>query len=270
MIVYLQGRLGNQMFEVAAASHYAKKNDMDLFVRESDVIKLPGFDSNPPNCYNRYHEMILGRFNVFPNDTPFSAVEIKENQHQDFIQIPDNIGSDIYMNGIWQSSQYFPDYDQARSLFKMPDDVKTRLCNEFDFQNSVGISIRRGDYLKFKSDVVIPLASWYVDVCKKHFSGKKFIVSSDSIEWCKQQFTLPETRFIDFGAEKNMWALSLCKDHVLSNSTFSWWTGFLNEQHDSRVIYPDKFWVKPNLFFRDNFFQSNWIKEHIDDEQYEK
>lgn len=155
-------------------------------------------------------------------------------------------------------------------MFKMPDDFRDQLMSKYDFENSVGISIRRGDYLKFKSDVVIPLMSWYIRVCQSMFKGMKFIISSDSIEWCKQNFTLPNATFIDDGAEKNLWTLSLCKHHIVSNSTFSWWTAFLNEQPDSITAYPSRFWVKPNLFFRDNFFLKSWRPVSISESEYEK
>ena len=250
-ICQLAGRLGNQLFEIATALSYAKQHGMEFYIRENDCIKSLNFLSNQPNYYNRY-DFLLKKFNVIDINDKICAIRFKESYHQDYMNFKDVYDNDVYFDGIWQSSDYFKDYQFVRDALKIDKHYS------IDFSDSVGMSIRMGDYLKFKDDVIIPTVNWYENAYHKFFEGKQCIVSSDDIQWCKANLHIKDAIFISGKAEYCLHIMSLCKHHILSNSTFSWWTAFLNEQCNSKTIYPSQFWKKPNLFYRDNFWQKNW------------
>ena len=45
--------------------------------------------------------------------------------------------------------------------------------------------------------------------------------------------------------------MSSCKNHIIANSTFSWWGAYFSI-HDNKVIYPDKWFGKAaNLNVKD-------------------
>jgi hypothetical protein len=50
--------------------------------------------------------------------------------------------------------------------------------------------------------------------------------------------------------------MSLCKDSIIANSTFSWWAAFLNKNLDKKVTYPDN-WFKGSDI---DIFPDNWIR----------
>jgi hypothetical protein len=43
-------------------------------------------------------------------------------------------------------------------------------------------------------------------------------------------------------AHEDMWLMSLCKHHVLANSSFSWWGGWLC-QTESKRMYAPRYWT---------------------------
>ena len=70
----------------------------------------------------------------------------------------------------------------------------------------------------------------------------KVIIVSDDPEWCENQSLFESDRFLVSGSKNNiidMCILSLCKYHVIANSSFSWWGAWLAESQ--KVIAP-KVW----------------------------
>jgi len=82
---------------------------------------------------------------------------------------------------------------------------------------------------------------------------KQFVIFSDDINWCKSNFDfLHDKLFIE---ERNdlleLHIMSLFSNHIIANSTFSWWGAWM--ANNSNVIMPDP--------------KNNWFSEHYYDEQ---
>lgn len=81
----------------------------------------------------------------------------------------------------------------------------------------------------------IAYTGYYIKALE-YFPGGKFIVFSDDIEFAKTYFEGDRFAFDD--SEDDIQAfnkLASCQNQILTNSSYSWWAGFLN-QNEGRVI----------------------------------
>jgi hypothetical protein len=152
---------------------------------------------------------------------------------------------EIYLDGYWQNPIYFDKYaDDICNQFKLKNTSKS--LKEFKLVadcESVSVHIRRGDYvgLGFSLDTnYFKNAIIYLD---KIVKIEKIFIFSDDVEWCKKNFKdLNRLIFVndDFllSDMEQLIAMSFCKHHIISNSTFSWWGAFLDRNNCGIVIRP--------------------------------
>ena len=97
---------------------------------------------------------------------------------------------------------------------------------------------------------------------KEKFPHAVFVVFSNDIAWCKQQFGEKEFVYVDWntGADsyRDIVLMSKCKHHILANSSFSWRGAWLNESPDKVMIAPRQ-WFKTPLDTSD-LIPKDWIR----------
>ena len=72
-----------------------------------------------------------------------------------------------------------------------------------------------------------------------------FAVFSDDIEWCRSNFHGDKFVFVEDQKDyEDLYYMSLCKHNIICNSTFSWWSAWLNNNADKKIISPKK-WFGP-------------------------
>ena len=120
-------------------------------------------------------------------------------------------------------------------------------------QNSVSIHVRRGDYLKHKNLQTHGLCSldYYkkaIDYLLDQKSNLNFFVFSDDLEWCKNNFDFVQNIFYCEGSPiEDFILMSSCKYNIIANSSFSWWSAFLNQNQNKIIIYPNNWFVNNDL-----------------------
>ena len=77
-----------------------------------------------------------------------------------------------------------------------------------------------------------------------------FYIFSDDPTWVKQNLRLGvEHTYIDHNhgddSYNDMRLMSICKHHIIANSSFSWWGAWLNSRDDKIVIAPKRWFNKP-------------------------
>jgi hypothetical protein len=87
-----------------------------------------------------------------------------------------------------------------------------------------------------------------------------FIICSDDIKWCKKNFNFPIMTFVE--GERNfidMFIMSMCKDNIIANSSFSWWSAWLNK-NENRVVAPN-LWFGPEIILSTkDIYADGWIR----------
>ena len=203
------GRLGNSLFAIASCIGIAKANDM--------AYTFPNWK------YQRGFKNPLPCFVVEPE------VKILEEQfHYEKITLNKHSVTDLV--GYWQSPKYWEHCkEEVLKYFEFKDDAfspyETKvLRTKYD---EIAIHVRRGDYLTLPDyHPILPMS--YYEEAVWYFKGKKFLVFSDDIEWCKQNFIGEQFSFSQGDEIKDLRAMAQCQGHILANSSFSWWGHYLS------------------------------------------
>jgi hypothetical protein len=91
-------------------------------------------------------------------------------------------------------------------------------------------------------------------------------VFSDDISWARDNLKLDyPTTFVDHNsADKHyldLYLMSLCKHHIIANSSFSWWGAWLSTYPDKMVFAPARWFNQPDITLYD-LLPESW--QHID------
>ena len=257
--VKLIGGLGNYLFQIAAALSYSKKYNKKLVLTTDDSIVIHKhidiYKHNILNSVELIQNKDFGDFKMF-NENGFNYKEIPE--------IPGN----IYLNGYFQSEKYFKGYsEEIRKLFSYPQDYIDAIKEKYKYQlseNTCSIHVRRGDYLNLPNHHPVQNMNYYMKSIKQMPKDSMFLIFSDDISWCKQNFPdLPEKfKFIEGNNDhEDLLLQSLCKNNIIANSTFSWWAAWLNANVDKKIIIPKEWFGSANSHFNiDDLYCENWIK----------
>jgi hypothetical protein len=142
--------------------------------------------------------------------------------------------------------------------------IKRRFID--DKENTISVHIRRGDYLGI-SNILPSIDRSYIDkALELHGGYDKLLIFSDDKEFAKSLNY--KNSIVVEGLEdyEEMWLMSLCNHHIISNSSFSWWGSFLNNLINSKKrIYAPSIWLGPTAepFVKD-IYRKEMIKVNVE------
>jgi hypothetical protein len=179
---------------------------------------------------------------------------------------------DCYLAGYWQSEQYFREAApaiHADFTFKsLPANRNAELAEQIGQVNAVSLHVRRGDYVNNpKTNVVHGVCSldYYRDAVRhvaSRVENPYFFIFSDDMAWVKEHLKMDlPCQYVDHncGAESynDMRLMSLCRHHIIANSSFSWWGAWLNRNPDKIVVAPKKWFANDKNI--SDLFPAGWV-----------
>jgi hypothetical protein len=241
--------LGNQIFQIAAILSLAKdNNDYATFPKILD----PDFGG--------YHNTIFHKLNTSLEEEITKWCEASDFS---YIELPYFEG--CCYKGYFQSEKYFS-HNRGHILEKLefPSVLAAYVGDKYKDilrEETTSLHIRRGDYVSL--DKIHPLQScdYYYNAVESFPTSDRFLIFSDDINWCKENLNIPKSTYIEGESDVvDLLLMSLCKNNIIANSTFSWWGAWLNRNGDKKVIAP-KDWFGPDSSLSDkDIVPDDWIK----------
>jgi hypothetical protein len=246
----LMGRMGNQMFQVAACIALSKKYNLDY--------KIPILSYSEPNWPVYFYH-----FNPLHNEDKNNIQEtFNEDANFNYSPIKYN-GGNTLLHGFFQSELYFKEYRK---------DILDAFCMPYNFNKGwVSIHVRRGDYVSHFPTKHPTIGDNYILPAITYFTEKgysKFMVFSDDIEWCKSYFgSMDKSLQFEYSEGKSpqqdMIDMSCCEHNIIANSTFSWWGAWMNRNENKIVITPSEhnwFGIDNKHLCADYILPENWVR----------
>jgi len=282
----LMGGLGNQLFQYATAYALSKEQGREL------VLDTRFFDS-----YTLHGGYKLDRLNIssrkltneecsyfplwqirlltrFPKLDCFFRNWLLEKSFN-FQILSTKQDKSVNLVGYWQSPKYFAKY---RELLKIEFSPKSSLNKHYQNHtsnimenDSVAIHIRRGDYLSNPNALAkhgVCTTGYYkaaIELIKKKYKEPKFFFFSDDIAWTKLEFAdllqNYHCTYVSGGtAEDDFWLMSKAKNHIIANSTFSWWAAWLADHEENNIVICPDPWFDDQYINTDDLLPGSWIK----------
>lgn len=286
IIVRISGGLGNQLFQLAFFNNLKKelknKNVMldtsfyddqysisyrffrkirktpsrkFLYTKqfENEIIKK---DKLLKVLFVKYYKIklvtILNYF--FPLKSIFKFFNVKVINEKNYGEKIENQDVVVY-DGYWQNSKYIINQELfIKSLFNFKLETKNK--------NNIVIHVRRGDLATSLSKNLYNILdiNYYenaIDKIKSYgVSINEVTICSDDISWCIENIKhISNVDIISYSNSTSMnedfFTMYKANYLICSNSTFSWWAGFIGES--KKMIIPKKWYSKNPINFINDF-----------------
>jgi hypothetical protein len=282
VIVRQTSGLGNQLFQYAAGKFVAKKFGGELHI----AAQLPQLQqshghlrpfllsrfaiSAKVNSISTYDRVLL---TTRPSlawyaDVLRSALNIQviREAPQCQFKYPEfrvsRSSKVVYLVGYWQAYQLVDGVEaELRSELLLRDDLSGRNLEVAGLigaaKTPVSVHLRRGDYAKVFGASSMLSSEYYdraVRYMRDRFEDPTFFVFSDDSAYARNWAAAHESCIVvdhndAESAHEDMRLMSLCRHHIIANSSFSWWGAWMNTRQDKQILAPTR-WL-PDIATRD-------------------
>ena len=285
IIVKIYGGMANQLFQYAAGYALALKHNVPLkldlsyfYEANTDtqrVFELNKFFIDYQLATQEDVDQVFKfskLYYLWNKLLPISKKRFYGEKQPGFYKYFFNLGGNLYLRGYFQSEKYFIDCKQIileQFVFKIDMANQLQLSLK-KIQESVTISIhvRLGDYLHPNANSIMESfdLAYYksaIEYMKMQFNHPRFLVFSDQIEIAKKLLHIDaELIYVDAtfskNADEDFYLMQSCQHHIITNSTFSWWAAYLNQQAHKKVVAPQK-WYKKHFGDATDLYPENWV-----------
>jgi hypothetical protein len=264
--IKLMGGLGNQLFQIFTTIAYSINSGRKFIFPYSVTL----------GSRVTYWDTFLKRLKIF---TTFKNVSneflLKLPMYGEpgfeFNEIPGFNVDAVLLVGYYQSYKYF--VKEQSTIFSMIqlEEQKQTLKEKFNSmtvcidENTVSMHFRYGDYKNLQGHHPLMPYEYYENALKhivetrdkrgEGFSSLKVFYFCETVDidvvmekvnklkekFCFMEFIRVEDTFCDW---EQMLLMSICRDNIIANSTFSWWGAYFNQTENKIVCYPNR-WFGP-------------------------
>lgn len=274
--IKLWGGLGNQLFQYSFSKYLEKTEgkptkfffsritpvqrlDLNYFIKDIE-LSSPAELKNAGYCFTGPLKERICR-KLFAK-LPFLNEKVYIEKSPGFVnEFPSS--TNVY-DGYWQAYQYIDAIEnELRSELRFDESSFGNLNNLDDIKknNSISVHIRRGDYLLKANQQLFAECSleYYIAAVQEMLEKVEnpvFYVFSNDVNWVREhvlkvfeevtEFVFVDNSEITKSPVADLFLMSLCKNNIIANSTFSWWGAWLNKNPEKIVIAP-KNWYNGDL-----------------------
>lgn len=275
IIVQLSGDSGNQMFQ------YALGRRLSLIHQTELKLDIADFENRPDNYK-------LDRFNIRASVADKKDVSQLVNLHylrnaqttqidSAFFSRQTNIESNpylvtlrdnTYLTGECLNLAYIatiaPLLRRELRVKTTPVGLNKKYLRQIAKQNSICVYLYRNN----NNDDKLPALSLdYYYRAVEHLANKikkpVFYLFSNDPAWCQNNFSINYPSYYvshnnDTNSFEDFRLMTNCKHHIIANSTFAWWSAWLNNNKRKIVISPDP-WFS-DITANEDFIPQKWVR----------
>lgn len=264
IIVGLKGGTGNQLFQYALGRHLALKNNTELKLDITSLIRA----NEIGNIYRPYTleafnvagtlatpeeiRRLKYPFGIFSKARRYAVFRLYSDKNTLFYPKVLTWTGNRYLDGYWQSPLYF---DAIRDTLLKDLTLKEPFspaaqsyADAMTQATTVSLHVRRGDYVKnprVLKEFGICSVEYYkraMAEIEQNVPSPTYFVFSDDIDWVKQNLPVGKnTVFVKdptITDTEELMLMSLATHNIIANSSFSWWGAWLNQNPNKMVVAP--------------------------------
>lgn len=289
IIAQLQGGLGNQLFQYATARALAHRHKCALLLDQSwfgkgyagvttreqllATLNTKGVLISYEPSLNRPKRMRRILQKLWPINPYIYSEQTPYCFDPRLLKAPAFKNQNLYLMGYWQSYRYF---DSIKNILQIEISPKAPLdphyqnyLHHIQSSNAAMVHVRRGDYVHLASAAkvhgFIGLEYYQrgMESLLEKNSATHFFVFSDDLQWAKDNLPHQEKSTFIQSLDQNdavvqeLELMTHCQNHLIANSSLSWWAAWLGKNSSGTVICPGKWTNNPDLNW-DDLLPSHW------------
>ena len=280
----LMGGLGNQIFQIFATISYAIKSK-----NRFQFLNLKTLGEGSTTVRYTFWETFFSTMKPFlisELPQPIHVIREKGFPYNE-LSVREMVNRNVMIYGYFQSYKYFQEnyaiIYRMLNIEKMKTDLLNNLTSSspeyLDLTNTVSMHFRIGDYKKIQD--FHPLATYdfyersllYMQISKPNinFTVLYFcedcdiddvlvIINKLTTNYPMYTFTRGTNTLEDW---QQMLLMSCCHHNIIANSSFSWWSAYLNTNNDKIVCYPSLWFGQAANNNTKDLCPPNWIRVNV-------
>jgi len=238
----LAGGLGNQMFFIASSYGIAHRHGDRELVLSSKLFRGCGQGNHPTKYFDTVYRNIK-KTNEEPKTDCVLGKSGWSGGIENYFEFADKMRDCeqiILEHSFFEVASFEFCEDEVKNLFTL--EPSSLLEKYPDVKDSIVIHVRRGDYAKHPTLIVLPTTYYRnaLNAIPDQENLKKYIVTDISEEEIANDFSFMDYTLIRGNDEVEEMSFMTNGEYFIgSNGTFAWWSAYLGE-YGKKSYFPDK------------------------------